>query len=347
MENRQEQFDLIFDYLSGQNDRREEVEKLIASDDRARQVYNGLRSTFAQLDLLNEIHVPVGLADRTAGYVQTHQNKEYTIAMNEAKARIHKHEFQNESRFSWVMGNLRDMIAVAACLMLVFLVGKPGLDHSRSIAQRKMCEKQMAELGGAFTNYASDNNDQLPQAGTNGGKWWNIGEQRPEASSNTRHVYKLVKGGYTRPENFICPASDGNQQYYAQLQKMSDADARKLNDFLSKDHVNYSFKLIIPNSNAKWGISREAIAADKNPIFAGFDSRLQHVVSVPADSALRKVNSRNHGSKGQVVLFSDGSIVFMKDRFYGPQQDDIFTIKKAIEYYGVETPEEDDTFIAP
>ena len=347
MKNRQEQFDLIFDFLAGQNDRREEVEQLIASDEQARQVYNGLKHTFKSLDLIDEIHVPVGLADRTAGYIQVHQDKEYQINLNEARARIHKGEFQNEGRLSWVIGNLRDMIAVAACVMLVFLVGKPGLDYSRSIAQRKQCEAQMAEFGGAFQNYASDNQDRLPQAENSSGKWWNIGEQRPDSGSNTRHVYQLVKDGYTTPDRFICPAARGKSQVYAQLQQMSLDQARQLNDFISKDHVSYSFKLIHPNSNVKWGIKREAIAADKNPIFAGFDCNLQHVVSVPIDSELRKVNSLNHGSQGQMVLFTDGNVIFMRDRLHGPQQDDIFTIKKAVEYYGTETPEDDDTFIAP
>ncbi len=347
MEKRQEQFELIFDFLTGQNDRKEEVEKLIAQDEQARAVYDGLKHTFDRLDLINDVHVPVGLADRTAGYVQTHQDKEYSLNLESARVRYNKREYTNEGRLSWVLGNLRDIFAVAACLLLVFLVGKPGLDYSRSIAQRKQCEKQMAELGGAFQNYASDNNGLMPQADSSNGKWWNIGEQRPDAGSNTRHVYRLVKDGYARPENFLCPADRNNGKIFVQLEQMSDKKARELNDFMSKDHVNYSFRLIIPNSNTQWGIKREAAASDKNPIFAGFDSNLQHVISVPMDSELRKVNSLNHGSKGQVVLFSDGNVVFMRDRLYGPQQDDIFTIKKAVEYYGVETPEEDDTFIAP
>ena len=347
MKNRQAQFELIFDFLTGQNDRREEVEKLISENDQAREVYNGLRRTFDRLDLIGEVHVPIGLADRTAGYIQTHQDKEFLINLENSRARYKKSEFNNEGRLSWVLGNLRDIIAVAACLLLVFLVGKPGLDHSRSIAHRNQCEKQLAELGGAFQSYASDNDGLLPQAETSNGKWWNIGEQRSDAGSNTRHVYRLVKGGYTRPESFICPAGRDNGQIYVQLQQMPNDKARELNDFMSKNHVNYSFKLIIPGRKAKWGIRREAIAADKNPIFAGFDSSLQHVVSVPMDSELRKVNSLNHGSQGQAVLFSDGSVIFMRDRHFGPQQDDIFTIKKAIEYYGVETPEDDDTFIAP
>ncbi len=348
MRTQQEKFELIFDHLSGQSNNQQLVDELIASDEQARALYDGIKQTFASLDCYDVSH-SIGLADRTVNFVRVSASDTQTPAnASSPKVILHHRDFSRESRFTWVMGNFRDLFAVAACLFIVFLVGKPGLDYSRQLARQVECQSQLAEVGSSFNSYAADNDGEMPQvAQGSSAKWWNIGEADPDAGSNTRHVYKLVKDGYIRPDRFICPAGSDNNSVYAQVSSMTNDQARGHEDFLSKDHVGYSFKIITPGHGQKWGLKREAIAADKNPIFADFDSKLQNVVSVPEGSKLRTVNSMNHNNGGQAVLFSDGSVIFMKNRLYGPQKDDIFTIKKAVEYYGIEKPEEDDTFIAP
>lgn len=349
MRTEQEKFELIFDHLSGQAENSALVGELIKSDEQARAIYEGLHRTFSRLDCY-DVNIPVGLADRTINHVNVSISDIYEDARSPShtpEVTLHQQEYTRESRLMWVLGNFRDLFAVAACLFLVFLVGKPGLDYSRELSRQIQCKSQMAEMGSAFASYASDNEGQMPQVPQNeGGKWWNIGEEDPDGGSNTRHVYKMVRDGYIGPDRFLCPSKTDNSDIYAQVMAMTETQTRSFSDFQSKDHVNYSFKLIIPGQS-QWGQRREAVAADKNPIFAEFDSKLHNVVSVPEGSMLRTVNSMNHNSGGQVVLFSDGSVLFMKDRYFGLQKDDIFTIRKAVEYFGTETPEKDDTFIAP
>ncbi len=352
MRSEQEKFELIFEHLSGHVSGGEELARLLQEDERSRAVYEGLVRTFSHLDNIGEAQVPAGLGDRALSYIEVYSHARGAGQLENSRVVILDHkDFVRESRASWILGNLRDLIAVAACLAMVVLVGKPGLDYSRELSRQKQCQSQMAEIGSSFASYASDHAGQMPRAegvaGSEKGKWWHIGETDPDAgSSNTRHIYRLVRDGYIRPERFICPSGISSQEVYAQVKAMSDQIAREQRDFLSRDHLNYSFKLMVDNIS-NWGVQREAVAADKNPIFADFDSKLQSVVSVPDGSKLRTVNSRNHNNGGQMVLFSDGSVIFMKNRLVGPQSDDIFTIKKRVEYFGTEKPEAGDIFIAP
>jgi hypothetical protein len=66
------------------------------------------------------------------------------------------------------------------------------------------------------------------------------------------------------------------------------------------------------------------------------------------DEKLKKLNSLNHNSRGQNVLLDDGSAGFVKTRFVGENDDDIFTLQNTTLYQGSETPDrETDAFLAP
>jgi hypothetical protein len=88
--------------------------------------------------------------------------------------------------------------------------------------------------------------------------------------------------------------------------------------------------------------------ADSNPLFEeipNFDSTFK----VHLDKDSLKANSRNHNNlRGQNVLFGDGRVEFLKTRYIGIAQDDIFTLQDTDIYHGVEVPScETDFFLAP
>jgi prepilin-type processing-associated H-X9-DG protein len=94
-------------------------------------------------------------------------------------------------------------------------------------------------------------------------------------------------------------------------------------------------------------MSRQVIIADMSPIFANV-SASEKALIVNISDALLKQNSPNHGGRGQNVLFCDGSVAFIKNRYVDISLDDIYTIQNTQTYQGVEVPtSEADVFLAP
>jgi hypothetical protein len=85
-----------------------------------------------------------------------------------------------------------------------------------------------------------------------------------------------------------------------------------------------------------------------NPLFESLPSDFGQPLKLRLDARLLKVNSVNHKRKGQNVLFSDGSVKFVKTRLVGANNDDIFTLRDTQLYQGCEVPTCDtDDFLAP
>ena len=98
---------------------------------------------------------------------------------------------------------------------------------------------------------------------------------------------------------------------------------------------------------------RVPIMADTNPVFEGCTDRpgcyeRREFETVKLSDKLLRANSRNHRGRGQNVMFSDSSILFMKKRVIEASTDDIFTIKVRQIYRGVESPTSAaDVFLVP
>ena len=92
----------------------------------------------------------------------------------------------------------------------------------------------------------------------------------------------------------------------------------------------------VPNLSA--GISMP-LAADPNPMFEN---------GVFRSGANRLMNSRAHDGRGQNVLFTDGSTVFLRTPVIGERKDNIWEVENVERYTGLETQKSaTDAFLIP
>ncbi|MCP4707516.1 MAG: DUF1559 domain-containing protein [Planctomycetes bacterium] len=335
----------LLDYLFGRDEpqQRQKIEKLILADEKVRKLFYALKNTLDPLSELPEEAPPLGLAERTLKFV-TQKEQECSVAASIAQPTIllDKGDMRRDrsgSRLRWVLGNVRDVVAVAACILLVFTLLRPTLQMARQKSQQMTCSNQLSAMGTALNNYAVDYNGLYPYLPRSEG-------MTGQHVSNTQGGYLLVRLGYLQPEKFLCPGVD-SQKVRVQL-RINPQKFKELNDFLSREYVNYSFRLIVSPQPfpAEMLNSAIPIASDQNPIFVGFDSSKMPEIDLTKNTSLLQENSPNHGKLGQNLLFPDNSVRFFTDRFFGPGGDDGFTIDQTMLYRGWEFPKSDkDIFI--
>ena len=333
--------------LDGAEPGREAREQVFASEE-VRGAYLSLQATLRALGVWEDEEAPAGLADRTVAYVRQHGQPVATfgeVLRDREQARAVS---AGGSAGRWLLGNLRDAIAVAACVLFVFVLSRPVLHRAQDVARRQYCASQLLQMGQGLEAYGGDYEGRLPFAGRSAGsKWWYVGGQDEQHTSNTRHFFLLTKGGYVPTQVFLCPSGrQGGRRVRIRL----DASALEgMNDFPGRDYVHYSFRLMVGERNPLWGQQGETpVATDRNPLFASFDVEHNDTLDLSEHAELLEANSPNHGGQGQNVLYLDGRVSFSDQRQLGLQEDDIFTIKSMRQYRGYEVPvERGDDFIAP
>jgi len=334
----------ILDYHFGLDDgaQRARTEKLLVDDAQARSVKSALEKLTARLDAWGDESVPVGLADRTLELIRQRRQADNlakasaAVIADTAKGKTSA----GSGRARWVLGNLRDMAAVAACLMLVLILAQPGFRYARDISQQHQCASQMRQTGQATAQYAKEHSGRLPSAKRRPGEpHWRVGRAGTPNTSNTRNIYLLVKDGYLPLNVFSCPASGKT----IRIRFSSDPKTlNQLHDFPDGRAVNYSFGVVAGKNRSKWGRPGDVLMVDQNPLFINNQQEVLDLNDAPAD--LLRTNSPNHSNSGQNILFMDGRVIFSKSRYVGQNHDDIYTIKGTSRYSGKELPEPDDIF---
>ena len=334
----------ILDYHFGLDDSRQRVqtEKLLADDAEAQTVKSALERVTARLDGWGDEPVPAGLADRTLELISHRRGADKlakasaAVVADTAKGK----PSASPGRARWVFGNLRDLVAVAACLMLVFVLSRPGFRYARDISQQYQCASQMRQTGQATAQYANEHSGRLPSAKRRPGRLhWPVGRTGTPNASNTRNIYLLVKDGYLPLDVFRCPSSDRT----IRIRFSSDSKTLKqLHDFPDSRAVNYSFGVVAGKNRSKWGRPGDVLMVDQNPLFIDNQQDVLDLNTASAD--LLRINSPNHSRRGQNILFMDGRVIFSKSRHIGQNHDDIYTIKGTSRYSGKELPELDDIF---
>ncbi len=338
-------------------DDRSKTEALLESDKFAADVHSRIEKTLKPLESINNVDVPENLTQRSLALIKQHKQAQDLAAASASIARQQESQhrgYSDLSRGLWVFGNLREVFAVAASILLMFWVVQPGLNHARSLSNQVACMAQFKKTGEAFMSYAECNSGYLPYVHQqHGDVWWNVADKGERNESNTRNLYLLVKGEYLHPDNFICPEMKGKYHTHA---FPGFSVLQKNDDFLCRYQVNYSFLLTnkamkvehCPKAN-----SRMVLMADQNPLFEKLDCKSpdcnhhgQKVLKYTDNNP--NVNSPNHNRRGQNVLFADGHVEFVSARILGADMDDIYTVTDVSHYTGIERPEnEADVFIAP
>ena len=230
-----------------------------------------------------------------------------------------------------------ELIAVAAVLMIGVSLLWPVMARTRTDAMRVACAANLATAGVGMKNYAWDNSNVLPRYPTTAGSvWWNVGQPVSDGlvQSNSAHLYKLRREGYTSAATLNCPTNgEAPQQLAASAFDWPNARAISYsyqNQYTPEPtHVNRSNSIVV--------------LADKNPLFTpGGDSA---ALGFDAKHGLDQPGQR-HTQAGQNVLVIDGSVRWATTNAING--DNFYTVQNVKTYRGTETPATGgDSFVVP
>lgn len=359
----QEQKELILDFYfrCGEQKAIEEGRDLIASNPGAAELYSRLEETLTQLDNVKYEPCPDNLADLTIARLKLaalamrsesdstlndllKQQQHYTAPAASETAR---------SRFQLLKTHYFrpavETLAAAAAILIVAGMLFPSFGAMRQHSRQLACSRNLGQVGASFAGFFNDHNNQ--QAADmkikEGSPWWKIGDNGPENQSNTRYVWQLVKQGYVPAEAFICKGRNGEVPAQVTAEQV-----KALQDFPSRNHVSYSFVLFSDRTFNPAQGGRKVLAGDLNPVFEKIPcqqsiyQKLNEFEKVLLNEQLRQTMSGNHACRGQNILYTDGSVQFVKTRLING--DDIFTVNGVDTYTGCETPSDtQDVFLAP
>lgn len=231
---------------------------------------------------------------------------------------------------------MRELVGLAAAILLFVGILVPGYRTARSAAQQAMCANNLRMIGGGIAGYTEANAASMPFAGAVpvGASWMPSGQEDSGDYSNSRNLFLLVRGRYVSPQAFVDPA---RPEDYA----VPAADLDRLDDFPSARNSSYSANLV----TAPWRKSEfepnMPLVGDHNPMLDD-DRRIIHGDQMPQ-------NSRSHGGlDGQNVLRADMSAIWSATPRIGVGNDDIYRVIGVEKYTGHEIPTmRSDAFLVP
>jgi hypothetical protein len=231
--------------------------------------------------------------------------------------------------------HMRELIAVAACILLLVGVAVPGVSELRGRSQRALCANNLSSIFQGASAYQQAFGDSLPFAGgVAAASWLPGGEGGAPYASNSRHPYLLVKLNYgPKPKDFICPGS-------SIAEAMPTDQVAAHDDFGAARNISYdSLNLAGASPNLRPPVAI-AYISDANPLFVG--ARFNDAVDPSC------TNSAAHGGRGQSVLTLNGTVQFVRSPIYDATRDNLWTIGDVRRYRGTEsTTRNDDAFLVP
>ena len=103
---------------------------------------------------------------------------------------------------------MRDLVAVAASILLLIGVFVPGVSHLRDRSQRTACATNLNSIVKGVGLYRDAFAGALPFAGNaTGAAWLPTTVADGPYASNSRHLYLLIKLDLgPQPDDFVCPS---------------------------------------------------------------------------------------------------------------------------------------------
>ena len=318
---------LLIDYLRGECDEAQAgaVKARLEADGDFARLHDQLREALAALGSLPPVEPPADLADRTLERIRAAQQTDRLLAREQLK---HRHR-AIPATFSF-----RELVALAASIIVLAAVIVPGLHHARQLRTAELCAAQLGQVGQSLTAYAAANDSYLPAAAGRTARWL---PAKGEASvSNSAGLFKLVRAGYAPPTRFQCPAVGGG----------AFAVQAGMVDFPASDFVSYSYQHSLGANALRLGAKdvqhvrdKMAILADSTPLFR--DGRFL------ADR-VRATAGDNHKRRGQNVLYLDMHTDWATTPNVGVDGNNIYLAEGVYRYTGEETPNDaTDTFLLP
>lgn len=232
--------------------------------------------------------------------------------------------------------SLREFAAMAACIVLLMGVLFPVMSEVRKRSQRTWCCGNLRSVAAGLAAYGEEYAGSLPYAGSlTATAWLPEGANGAEFLSNSRHFFRLLKGGYvTNAEELICPSDPSG------LALSTKTPWATMEDFVDGSEMSYDTLNLAGASPSVRPQANLAYMGDANPLFrAGrFNANVDPT----------RTNSAAHGGRGQNVLAIDGSARFLESPRFGAKGDNIWMSGDLREYHGTESPKDaDDSQLIP
>jgi hypothetical protein len=317
--------DLYLGQLSPEQ--RAELERRISADPALAKHNQALAAVFRALDSAPEPVPPADLAQRVSARVAAAGPAPRVVSPPSAEP-----EEDREPRGIILrVHSVRDVVAVAAMIVLAVGLGVPSLLHVRERNQRIACSNNLAQVGRGMQAYAASFGDSLPFVGWRRGHdcWQPTSEPGVAQLPNRRQVFPLLRGGHVRTVWFVCPAGDAVP--------MPAEQVRHRDDFIESRNLSYAYQNMAGVRPSLLDDPRLPILADDNPCFDDgrplFDAVRRLGFTDPAQS-----NSRAHHGAGQNILTLDGRVIWTTNPNSGINGDNIWTLDYVNEYTGHEGP---------
>jgi len=250
----------------------------------------------------------------------------------------------NPSAFTLV-----ELLVVIGVIALLIGILIPVLITAKEKANRLRCSSNLRQIGQGQFTYAADYKNQYPRfffegRGRSAGYFYLFPENIVNGWQNypndvTAGIFLMVRYRILTLDVFLCPSSNqqrdfviggtpGNVIEIPPTERSNFSDQKPfswsvsycfanqyppLSDVDYPEEANFRHSPSAPAANA--------IAADRND---GID-RWKNLSPNAPKSDMELMNSRNHGGKGQNVLFNDGSVRWCDNPFVGYNRDNIYT----------------------
>ncbi len=305
------------------DDARAWVEQELRRDAQLRAQSDRIGTVLQPLDHWHASAAPPNLADKVMAYIDKADSVGAEPLMFPTEAA------PVGRRFPFA---LREVVAAAACILLLIGVFVPGAAELRERSRRAMCAGNLSSIFRGVSAYRQAFAGALPFAGNlPGSSWLPGGATDGPFQSNSRHTYLLVKLNYVpTADQFACGSSPSRAR---------PTDWESSDDFPSSRAIRYaSMNLAGARPNLR-PAGTFAYISDANPLFvnARFDSGIDPY----------KTNSPSHSGRGQNVLTLDGSATWMPKPVYGPKHDNLWLIGDVRQYRGTELPQSGDVQLVP
>ncbi len=266
------------------------LEALVAAGFDPAKCPSGVRERAAKhAAVLSSLDVSLSSTDRETLVRHTLAAVQANIESGESRLRMDPAEGRSRMSFRWA-----DMISVAALLLIASAVIAPMVNAVRGMSHQSGCEAGLATAFNGFSSYANDYRESLPLASASlaGSQWMDIGH--PE-HSNSANLFTLLREKYAQSGDLACP---GNASAYR------GKPAQGMMDWTCSDAISYSYQNQFAPERVNWKQPKPfVILADRSPVIARV---LRHEWFNPV------ANSDNHQGRGQKVLVSNGSVVWMR-----------------------------------
>ena len=230
--------------------------------------------------------------------------------------------------------SLKELVVVAASVMIILTVVVPSLSKASARAQRTACESNLRQIGTALVQYGYDNDLYLPYAGAADANWSGDSMPDPRRLRNSRNRYLLLAQGYLKD------AARFNDPADSSAVAMQVVDASRFDDFAIPQNCSYDSQIMIGGGQRLSQHPLKVVYADSNPILDD--------AGLSADDAA-DINSTVHRRlSGQNVLRSDGSAHWADSPNAGVQNDNIWQIGGPALHSGSDWPQlATDSFMIP